>query len=83
MPPPDLLPERLPGVLAVLYLIFNEGYATTSGPLVRTDLCEEAIRLSRVLDRLMPGEPEVRGLLALLVLQHSRREARTDAAIPS
>ena len=80
VPPPDLLPERLPGVLAVLYLIFNEGYATTSGPLVRTDLCEEAIRLSRVLDRLMPGEPEVRGLLALLVLQHSRREARTDAA---
>ena len=80
VPPPDLLPERLPGVLAVLYLIFNEGYATTSGPLVRTDLCEEAIRLSRVLDRLMPGESEVRGLLALLVLQHSRREARTDAA---
>jgi RNA polymerase sigma-70 factor (ECF subfamily) len=80
VPPPDLLPERLPGVLAVLYLIFNEGYATTSGPLVRTDLCEEAIRLSRVLDRLMPGEPEVRGLLALLLLQHSRREARTDAA---
>jgi RNA polymerase sigma-70 factor (ECF subfamily) len=79
VPPPELLPERLPGVLAVLYLVFNEGYTTTSGPLVRAELCEEAIRLARVLDRLMPGEPEVRGLLALLLLQHSRRDARTDA----
>jgi len=66
-------------VLAVPYLVFNEGYATTSGPLVRADLCEEAIRLARVLDGLMPDEPEVRGLLALMLLQHSRREARTDA----
>ncbi|HET9722378.1 MAG TPA: RNA polymerase sigma factor [Actinomycetota bacterium] len=80
VPPADLLPERLPGVLAVLYLILNEGYSATSGPLVRADLCEEAIRLARVLDRLMPGEPEVRGLLALLLLQHSRRDARTDDA---
>jgi RNA polymerase sigma-70 factor (ECF subfamily) len=78
VPPAEVLPERLPGVLAVLYLIFNEGYAATSGPLVRTDLCEESIRLAGVLDRLMPDEPEVRGLLALLLLQHSRRHARTD-----
>lgn len=80
VPPPELLPDRVPGVLAVLYLIFNEGYATTSGPLVRADLCEEAIRLARVLDRLVPGEPEVRCLLALLLLQDSRRDARTDDA---
>jgi len=80
VPPSELLPARVPGVLAVLYLIFNEGYAASSGPLVRAELCEEAIRLARVLDRLMPREPEVRGLLALLLLQHSRREARTDAA---
>jgi len=79
VPPSELLPARVPGVLAVLYLIFNEGYAASSGPLVRAELCEEAIRLARVLDRLMPREPEVRGLLALLLLQHSRREARTDA----
>ena len=79
VPPPELLTERLPGVLAVLYLVFNEGYSTTSGPLVRVELCEEAIRLARVLDRLMPDQPEVRGLLALLLFQHSRREARTDA----
>jgi RNA polymerase sigma-70 factor (ECF subfamily) len=80
VPPAELLPERLPGVLAVIYLIFNEGYSASSGPLVRADLCEEAIRLARVLDRLMPDEPEVRGLLALLLLQHSRREARADDA---
>jgi RNA polymerase sigma-70 factor, ECF subfamily len=80
VPPAELLSERLPGVLAVIYLIFNEGYSASSGPLVRADLCEEAIRLARVLDRLMPDEPEVRGLLALLLLQHSRREARADDA---
>lgn len=79
VPPAELLPERLPGVLAVLYLVFNEGYATTAGPLVRSDLCDEAIRLARVLDILLPDEPEVRGLLALLLLQHSRRDARTRA----
>jgi RNA polymerase sigma-70 factor (ECF subfamily) len=77
VPPAELLPERLPGVLAVLYLVFNEGYAATSGPLVRAELCDEAIRLARVLGTLMPAEPEVTGLLALMLLQHSRREARS------
>ncbi|HET7928790.1 MAG TPA: DUF6596 domain-containing protein, partial [Actinomycetota bacterium] len=77
-PPAELLPERLPGVLAVLYLVFNEGYAATTGPLVRTDLCDEAIRLARLVVALMPDEPEIRGLLALMLLQHSRRDARTD-----
>lgn len=80
VPPADVLPERLPGVLAVLYLIFNEGYASTAGPLVRSDLCDEAIRLSRLLDGLMPNEAEVRGSLALMLLQHSRRDARSTAA---
>jgi len=77
VPPPELLPERLPGVLAVLYLIFNEGYSATSGPLVRTELCEEAIRLARLLHELLLEDPEVLGLLALMLLQHSRRDART------
>ena len=80
VPPPDLLPERTPGVLAVVYLVFNEGYATRSGPLVRIDLCDEAIRLARLIVGLMPDEPEAQGLLALMLLQHSRRAARTDAA---
>jgi RNA polymerase sigma-70 factor (ECF subfamily) len=80
VPPPELLGERLPGVLAVLYLVFNEGYAATSGPLVRAELCEEAITLGRVLAGLLPGEPEAAGLLALMLLQHSRRAARVDAA---
>jgi len=71
------LPDRLPPVLTVLYLIFNEGYAATSGPLVRTDLCLEAIRLARALADLMPDEPEVLGLLALLLLSEARRPART------
>jgi RNA polymerase sigma-70 factor (ECF subfamily) len=78
VPPPELLPERLPAALAVLYLVFNEGYAATSAPLLRGELCEEAIRLTRVLHILMPAEPEVSGLLALMLLQHSRRGARTD-----
>ncbi len=77
VPPAELLPERLPGVLAVLYLVFNEGYAATTGSLVRADLCDEAIRLARILATLMPDEPEAAGLLALMLLQHSRREART------
>ena len=74
------LVARLSAVLAVLYLIFNEGYAAHSGPaLLRHDLCEEAIRLGRVLAELMPREREVTGLLALMELQASRAAARTDA----
>ena len=71
------LPERVRGVLAVVYLIFNEGYAASSGDeLIRADLCLEAIRLGRVLVDLMPDEPEAVGLLALMLLQESRRPAR-------
>jgi RNA polymerase sigma-70 factor (ECF subfamily) len=79
VPPRELLAERLAGVLAVLYLVFNEGYASTTGDLVRAELCEEAIWLARIVDRLLPGDPEVLGLLALMLLQHSRRQTRTDA----
>jgi RNA polymerase sigma-70 factor, ECF subfamily len=72
------LPRRLPPVLAVLYLVFNEGYAASTGAdLVRADLCAEAVRLTRELAGLMPDEPEVAGLLALLLLTESRRAART------
>ena len=79
VPPAHLLPERTGGVLAVLYLLFNEGYKASAGPdLIRTDLCREAIRLARVLDALMPDEPEAAGLLALMLFQHSRRLARVD-----
>ncbi|MFJ9243542.1 RNA polymerase sigma factor [Streptomyces sp. NPDC101776] len=81
VPPAHLLPERTTGVLGVVYLLFNEGYAATSGAdLVRTNLCAEAIRLARVLARLMPDEPEVLGLLALLLLHDARRDTRVDAA---
>ncbi|MFF4975563.1 RNA polymerase sigma factor [Streptomyces sp. NPDC001083] len=81
VPPAHLLPERTTGVLGVVYLLFNEGYAATSGAdLVRTGLCAEAIRLARVLALLMPDEPEVLGLLALLLLHDSRRATRVDAA---
>jgi len=72
------LPDRLRAVLAVLYLVFNEGYSASSGSLQRTDLCDEAIRLTRVLAQLMPDEPEVFGLLALMVLTSSRRSTRVD-----
>jgi RNA polymerase sigma-70 factor (ECF subfamily) len=75
------LPGRLRAVLAVVYLIFNEGYMASSGDaLVREDLCAEAIRLGRVLAELMPDEPEVMGLLALMLLTEARRPARTGAA---
>jgi RNA polymerase sigma-70 factor (ECF subfamily) len=79
--PAHLLPERTTAVLAVLYLLFNEGYAATSGAdLVRRDLCVEAIRLTRTLTELMPDEPEALGLLALMLLHDARREGRVDAA---
>jgi RNA polymerase sigma-70 factor, ECF subfamily len=80
VPPDHLLPERLRSVLAVLYVVFNEGYAATAGvDHVRDELCDEAIRLGKLLAVLMPDEPEVLGLLALMLLQDSRRAARIGA----
>ena len=81
VPPAHLLPDRLPGVLGVLYLLFNEGYSATAGSdLIRQNLSAEAIRLGRVLVRLMPSEPETAGLLALMVMHDARRAARLDPA---
>lgn len=78
VPDADELPHRLPGVLQVLYSIFTEGYSASSGPdLQRPDLAEEAIRLVRILRRLLPADREVTGLLALMLLVHARRDART------
>ena len=80
VPPPEALPERVSGVLAVLYLIFNAGYSASGGATARRgELADEAIRLARMLVRLMPHEPEARALLALMLLQDSRRLARVDA----
>ena len=81
VPPAHHLPERTGAVLGVLYLLFNEGYAATSGAdLVRRGLCDEAVRLARTLARLMPDEPEALGLLALLLLHDARRAGRVDSA---
>jgi RNA polymerase sigma-70 factor, ECF subfamily len=81
VPPGHLLPERTAAVLAVVYLLFNEGYTATGGAdLVRTDLTAEAVRLGEVLAALMPDEPEVLGLLALMLLHDARRAGRVDAA---
>lgn len=79
VPPAHLLPKRTTALLGVLYLLFNEGYAATAGAdLVRQGLCGEAIRLARVLAQLMPDEPEVQGLLALMLLHDARRATRVD-----
>ena len=78
VPPDHLLPERLRSVLAVLYLVFNEGYSSSAGrEAVRDELCDEAIRLAKLLAVLMPDEAEALGLLALMLLHDARREART------
>jgi RNA polymerase sigma-70 factor, ECF subfamily len=81
VPPDHELPDRLPGVLGVVYLVFTEGHTATSGEhLVRVDLCDEAVRLARLLRDLLPDEGEVAGLLALLLLTDARRATRVDAA---
>jgi RNA polymerase sigma-70 factor (ECF subfamily) len=77
VPPPAEMADRLGAVLAVLYLVFNEGYTATGDTLVRDDLCGEAVRITRLLAQLLPAQPEVEGLLALMLLHRSRNAART------
>jgi RNA polymerase sigma-70 factor, ECF subfamily len=80
IPPPEVLPQRIDAVMAVIYLVFNEGYAATCGDtLVRADLCAEAIRLGRIVCELIAGNTEARGLLALMLLQDSRRTTRVSS----
>jgi RNA polymerase sigma-70 factor, ECF subfamily len=79
VPPAEALPQRVPGVLAVLYLVFNEGYSASAGDdLIRRDLCDRAVGLARVLASLLPAEPEVAGLLALMLFHRARQAARVD-----
>jgi RNA polymerase sigma-70 factor (ECF subfamily) len=81
VPPASDLPQRLEAVLAVIYLVFNEGYTSSgSRELIREDLCAESVRLCRLLDELLPGQPEAEGLLALMLLHGARRSARTGPA---
>jgi RNA polymerase sigma-70 factor (ECF subfamily) len=80
VPPASALPQRVPGVLAVLYLVFNEGYAASAGDdLIRRDLCDRAVGLAQVLAELLPEEPEAKGLLALMLFHRARQAARVNA----
>ena len=79
VPPASALPQRVPGVLAVLYLVFNEGYSASGGDdVIRRDLCDRAVALTRVLAELLPEEPEAKGLLALMLFHRARQAARVD-----
>jgi RNA polymerase sigma-70 factor, ECF subfamily len=79
VPPASALPQRVPGVLAVLYLVFNEGYSASAGDdVIRRDLCERAVALTRVLTELLPEEPEAKGLLALMLFHRARQAARVN-----